>query len=95
MQVDRVLASWLMLNGPRGPIAFATVTVLMGTSTDTPHFNLEVILQPASDKQSAGVTVVIDLTPRRDLVLHSDYLQRVYGETRLNDIFKEVGSVSS
>ena len=85
-----MLASWLILNGPRGPIAFSTITVLMGTSADTPHFNLEFILQPASGNQSAGVTVVIDLTPRRDLVLYNDYLQRVYEETRLNDIFMEV-----
>eukprot|EP00271_Cylindrocystis_brebissonii_P005796 TRINITY_DN1808_c1_g1_i1.p1 TRINITY_DN1808_c1_g1~~TRINITY_DN1808_c1_g1_i1.p1 ORF type:complete len:386 (+),score=81.12 TRINITY_DN1808_c1_g1_i1:62-1219(+) len=87
-KVDRMLVSWLHCELPPpmgGPLDVATLTVLMGTATDAPHLLLEFPFSGGNQR----VTAVLDLLPRRDLVLHADYLERTYTATTLPALFTE------
>lgn len=52
---------------------------MLNTNTDAPHFLLEII-----QNSSTSAVVLVDLLPRRDLVLHPGYLKQFYEDTQLD-----------
>ncbi|PKA63778.1 Red chlorophyll catabolite reductase, chloroplastic [Apostasia shenzhenica] len=78
--VDFVLKSWLhcKLPGP-GEMNTASLSAFLNSSTDAPHLMVELI-----QGGPASLVLVIDLLPRRDLVLHPDYLEEFYQLTDLD-----------
>ena len=86
-EVDRMLLSWLHCELPFGTLDFATLIILMGPSTDAPHILFEFPIL-----QGAKITVVIDLLPRKDLAADVEYLDRIYGNTALAQLHKQVGA---
>ncbi|KAL2653485.1 hypothetical protein R1flu_021613 [Riccia fluitans] len=81
-KVDFVLESWLHATLPFGTLDIATFVVMLGPETDSPHFLFEFI------QSGPSLVVVLDHLPRKDLVLDTDYQQRFYESTGLDDIRK-------
>nr|AUY61991.1 red chlorophyll catabolite reductase-like [Cymbidium sinense] len=78
--VDFVLQSWLHCRTPGGgEINIANILAFLDSSTDAPHFLLELIQGSPS-----SLVLLIDLLPRKDLVLHPDYLDEFYNKTDLD-----------
>ncbi|XP_020584626.1 red chlorophyll catabolite reductase [Phalaenopsis equestris] len=84
--VDFVLQSWLHCKTPSGSeINIATLFAFLNSSTDAPHFLFELI-----QGSPTSLVLLIDLLPRKDLVLHPDYLDEFYQSTNLDGPRREL-----
>ncbi|KAJ4829609.1 hypothetical protein Tsubulata_014275 [Turnera subulata] len=86
--IDFILVSWLRIALPTG--GGMNVTNIQGylkPTTDAPHFQFELVqLSPTF------LIFFLDLTPRKDLVLHPDYLKTFYEDTQLEARRKQLES---
>uniref|UniRef100_A0A0A9EIK7 Uncharacterized protein n=1 Tax=Arundo donax TaxID=35708 RepID=A0A0A9EIK7_ARUDO len=74
-----MLQSLLHCKVPNGAIDITSVLVFLNTSTDAPHFLMELI-----QGSPTSLAVILDLLPRKDLAPHPDYLQKYYENTQLD-----------
>lgn len=88
-KIDFVLGSWLHCNLPFGSLNIATLIGMINEETDAPHLLFEFI-QTGAD----SLVLVLDLLPRKDLVLHPEYLKRFYEDTALETVKKELERAS-
>ncbi|CAA6664969.1 unnamed protein product [Spirodela intermedia] len=72
-KVDLILQSWLHCELPFGVLDITTLFAYLRPESDAPHLLMEFI-QNGPD----SLVLFIDLLPRRDLVLHADYLDHFY-----------------
>jgi len=80
-KIDFVLGSWLNCALPFGELNIATLIAMLGPEADSPHLLFEFI-QSGSD----ALVLVLDLLPRKDLVLDPEYLARFYENSKLESI---------
>ena len=66
---------------PFGALNIATLLAMMGPEADSPHLLFEFI-QSGPD----SLVLVLDLLPRKDLVLDPEYLARYYEDSELESI---------
>lgn len=78
-KVDFLLGSWLHCKLPFGALNIATIVGMVSHLTDTPHLLFEFIQSSPS-----SLVLVLDLLPRKDLVLEPEYLQWFYEDTKLD-----------
>lgn len=77
-KIDFVLGSWLNCTLPFGTLNIATLIAMLGPEADSPHLLFEFI-QSGPD----NLVLVLDLLPRKDLVLNPEYLARYYEQSGL------------
>ncbi|XP_068642670.1 red chlorophyll catabolite reductase [Aristolochia californica] len=78
-KVDFILGSWIHCDLPTGSsLDITTLFAFLSTATDAPHLLLEFI-----QSSPTSLILIIDLLPRKDLVLHPEYLQTFYESTQL------------
>ncbi|GLJ12486.1 hypothetical protein SUGI_0191940 [Cryptomeria japonica] len=78
-KIDFVLGSWLHCKTPFGVLNIATIIGMVNPQTDAPHLLFEFIQSGQS-----SLVLVLDLLPRKDLVLDPDYLKWFYEDTKLD-----------
>ncbi|ERM93473.1 hypothetical protein AMTRI_Chr04g247490 [Amborella trichopoda] len=83
--IDFILGSWIHCKMPHGILNIFTLVGMLNTRTDTPHLLLEVIQTGPS-----SLVLVLDLLPRKDLVLHSDYLKHYYEDAGLDPLRQQL-----
>lgn len=64
---------------PTGSLNIATLFVSLNSSTDAPHLLMEFI-----QGSPTSLVLLLDLIPRKDVVLHPDYLDEFYHQTDLD-----------
>ncbi|VVA09503.1 PREDICTED: red chlorophyll catabolite reductase [Prunus dulcis] len=78
--VDFILGSWLHCELPTGgALNITSLSSYLNQTTDAPNFLLELI-----QSSPTSLVLILDLPPRKDLVLHPDYLQTFYQDTQLD-----------
>ncbi|KAK9948915.1 hypothetical protein M0R45_004468 [Rubus argutus] len=78
--IDFILGSWLHCQLPTGgALNITSFSSYLNPSTDAPNFLLELI-----QSSPTSLVLILDLPPRKDLVLHSEYLQTFYEDTQLD-----------
>ncbi|XP_052205840.1 red chlorophyll catabolite reductase isoform X2 [Diospyros lotus] len=77
--IDFILGSWLHCELPSGALNIMSLSAYLAPSTDAPNFLMEVV-----QSSPTSLVLILDLPPRKDLVLHSDYLQSFYEEPQLD-----------
>lgn len=77
--IDFILGSWLHCKLPSGELNITSLSAYLNPSTDAPHFLFELIRNSPT-----CLVVILDLTPRKDLVLYPDYLKTFYEDTQLD-----------
>ncbi|KAL9229765.1 hypothetical protein vseg_005198 [Gypsophila vaccaria] len=78
--IDYILGSWIHCELPSGSsINITSLLSYMNVSTDAPSLLIEFI-----QSSPTSVVILLDLPPRRDLVLHPDYLKTFYQDTHLD-----------
>ncbi|CAN6680131.1 unnamed protein product [Malus baccata var. baccata] len=78
--VDLILGSWLHCELPTGgALNITSLSSYLNPTTDAPNFLLELI-----QSSPTSLVLILDLPPRKDLVLHPDYLQTFYQDTQLD-----------
>ncbi|EOX91406.1 Red chlorophyll catabolite reductase, putative [Theobroma cacao] len=81
-QVDFILGSWLHCELPTGgALNITSLSAYLNVSTDAPNFLIELI-----QSSPTSLVVILDLPPRKDLVLYPEYLQTFYENTRLDSL---------
>ncbi|KAG0604060.1 hypothetical protein M758_10G141400 [Ceratodon purpureus] len=80
-KIDFVLGSWLNCALPFGELNIATLIAMLGPEADSPHLLFEFI-----QSGPGSLVVVLDLLPRKDLVLEPEYLARYYENSPLETI---------
>ncbi|KAH9321145.1 hypothetical protein KI387_015784, partial [Taxus chinensis] len=78
-KIDFILGSWIHCKLPFGVLNIATIVGMASTQTDAPHLLFEFIQNGQN-----SLVLVLDLLPRKDLVLEPDYLKWFYGDTKLD-----------
>ncbi|XP_076946722.1 red chlorophyll catabolite reductase, chloroplastic-like [Bidens hawaiensis] len=79
-QVDFILGSWLHCTLPTGAaLNITSLSAYLNSSTDAPNFLVELI-----QSSPTSMVLILDLPPRVDLVLDSDYLKTFYEDTQLD-----------
>ncbi|KAL0382172.1 UNVERIFIED_CONTAM: Red chlorophyll catabolite reductase, chloroplastic [Sesamum calycinum] len=79
-QIDLVLGSWIHCKLPSGgTLNITSLSAYLKPSTDAPHFLLDLI-----QSSPTSLVLVLDLTPRKDLILHPDHLKTYYEDTQLD-----------
>ncbi|EEF38771.1 red chlorophyll catabolite reductase, chloroplastic [Ricinus communis] len=77
--VDFILGSWLHCKLPTGAaLNITSLSAYLNLSTDAPNFLIELI-----QSSPTSLVLIIDLPPRKDLVLYPDYLQTFYENSQL------------
>ncbi|KAK6924063.1 Red chlorophyll catabolite reductase [Dillenia turbinata] len=78
--IDFTLGSWLHCELPSGgALNITSLSAYLRHSTDAPNFLFELI-----QSTPTSFVLILDLPPRKDLVLHLDYLKNFYEETQLD-----------
>ncbi|KAL6993748.1 red chlorophyll catabolite reductase [Sarracenia purpurea var. burkii] len=77
--IDFMLGSWLHCELPSGSLNIMSLSAYLSPSTDAPNFLMEII-----QSSPTSLVFILDLPPRKDLVLHPDYLQAFYEDTQLD-----------
>lgn len=72
-KIDFVLGSWLSCALPFGELNIATLVAILGPEADAPHLLFEFI-----QSGPGSLVLVLDLLPRKDLVVDPEYLARFY-----------------
>ncbi|EXB54409.1 Red chlorophyll catabolite reductase [Morus notabilis] len=77
--IDFVLGSWIHCELPTGgALNITSLSTYLNSSTDAPNFLIEIIRNSPT-----SLIVILDLPPRKDLVLIPDYLKTFYEDTKL------------
>ncbi|KAF2295226.1 hypothetical protein GH714_032209 [Hevea brasiliensis] len=77
--VDFILGSWLHCKLPTGAaLNITSLSAYLNLSTDAPNFVIELI-----QSSPTSLVLILDLPPRKDLVLYPDYLQTFYEDSQL------------
>ncbi|KAM7251759.1 hypothetical protein ACFE04_023642 [Oxalis oulophora] len=83
--IDFILGSWIHSQLPTGgELNITSLSAFLNSSTDAPNFLLELIQMGPS-----SMVVILDLPPRKELVLHPEYLQTFYEDTKLES-FRQI-----
>nr|XP_043631916.1 red chlorophyll catabolite reductase, chloroplastic [Erigeron canadensis] len=78
-QVDLILGSWLHCELPSGgALNITSLSAYLNSSTDAPNLVVELI-----QSSPTSMVLVLDLPPRKDIVLDPDYLKTFYEDTKL------------
>lgn len=78
--IDFVLGSWLHCELPSGgALNITSLSAYLNSSTDAPNLLVELI-----QSSPTSMVLILDLPPRKDLVLHPDYLKTFYEDTQLD-----------
>ncbi|KAF3438953.1 hypothetical protein FNV43_RR17228 [Rhamnella rubrinervis] len=78
--IDFIFGSWLHSELPTGEaLNITSLSAYLSPSTDAPNFLMEVI-----QSSPTLLILILDLPPRKDLVLHPEYLQTFYEDTKLD-----------
>ncbi|KAG6541177.1 hypothetical protein Mapa_017411 [Marchantia paleacea] len=80
-KVEFVMGSWLRYDLPFGTLKVATLFVMASAESDAPHFLFEFI-----ENGSSSLVILLDLLPRKDVVLEPEYLKRFYEKSELESI---------
>lgn len=80
-QVRFVLGSWLHCKLTAGTLDIATLIIMLGSDIDAPHFMFEFIQNDFN-----SLVLLLDLLPRKDVVLEPEYLKRFYEDTGLEKL---------
>ncbi|KAJ0968678.1 hypothetical protein J5N97_021555 [Dioscorea zingiberensis] len=83
--VDFILESWLHCKLPTGALNITTIFGFLNASTEAPHLLMEFI-----QGSPTSLILFIDLLPRKDLVLHPQYLAEFYQDTHLEKLRQEL-----
>ncbi|KAG6766972.1 hypothetical protein POTOM_028151 [Populus tomentosa] len=84
--IDFILTSWLHLSLPNGgAMDITNIQGYLKSSTDAPHFQFELV-----QCSPTYFIFFLDLIPRKDLVLHPDYLKTFYEDSRLEALRKQL-----
>ncbi|KAG6418811.1 hypothetical protein SASPL_121016 [Salvia splendens] len=79
-QIDLVLGGWIHCKLPSGgALSITSLSAYLTSSTDAPHFLLELI-----QSSPTSLVLILDLTPRKDLILYPEYLKNYYEDTQLD-----------
>lgn len=79
MQIDFILGSWLHCELPTGgALNITSFSSYMNNSTDAPHLVIEFI-----QSSPTSLVLILDLPPRKDLILHPEYLKTFYEDSEL------------
>jgi red chlorophyll catabolite reductase len=79
-QIDFILGSWLHCELPNGAtLNISSLSGFLNSSTDAPNLSIEFI-----QSSPTSYIIIIDLPPRKDVVLHEQYLKTFYEETQLD-----------
>ncbi|KAI3452025.1 hypothetical protein Pfo_008690 [Paulownia fortunei] len=79
-QIDFILGGWIHCKLPSGgALNITSLSAYLKPSTDAPHFLLELI-----QSSPTSLVLILDLTPRKDLILYPDYLKTYYEDTQLD-----------
>lgn len=79
-QIDFILGGWIHCKMPSGgALNITSLSSYLKPSTDAPHFLMEVI-----QSSRTSLVLILDLTPRKDLILNLDYLKTYYEDTQLD-----------
>ncbi|CAH9060915.1 unnamed protein product [Cuscuta epithymum] len=78
--INLILGSWIHCKLPSGgAVNITTLSAYLRPSTNAPNFVIEFIrTSPVS------LVLILDLPPRKDLVLHPEYLKVFYEDTQLD-----------
>ncbi|KAL3683935.1 hypothetical protein R1sor_001957 [Riccia sorocarpa] len=87
-KVDFAMGSWLRYDLPFGTLKVATLMIMASSESDAPHFLFEFI-----ENGSSSLIVLLDLLPRKDVVLEPEYLKRFYENNELDSIRKSIERV--
>ncbi|XP_023521266.1 red chlorophyll catabolite reductase-like [Cucurbita pepo subsp. pepo] len=84
--INFILGSWLHSQLPTGAsLNIASLSAYLRPSTDAPNFLIEFI-----QSSPTSLILILDLPPRKDLVLNPDYLQLFYEDTGLDKYRKAI-----
>ncbi|KAK9990617.1 hypothetical protein SO802_025602 [Lithocarpus litseifolius] len=79
-QIDFILGSWIHCELPTGgALNITSLSAFLNPLTDAPNFLIELI-----QSSPTSLILILDLPPRKDLVLCPDYLHTFYEETQLD-----------
>uniref|UniRef100_A0A1J3C750 Red chlorophyll catabolite reductase, chloroplastic n=2 Tax=Noccaea caerulescens TaxID=107243 RepID=A0A1J3C750_NOCCA len=77
--IDFVIGSWIHCKIPTGAsLNITTISTFLNSSTRAPNFTFEVI-----QSSPTSLVIILDLLPRKDLVLHPEYIKEFYQDTAL------------
>ncbi|PON39799.1 Red chlorophyll catabolite reductase [Parasponia andersonii] len=77
--IDFILGSWIHCQLPNGgALNITSLSAYLNSSTDSPNFLMELIRSSPT-----SLVLILDLPPRKDLVLDPEYLQKFYEDTKL------------
>lgn len=78
--IDFMLGSWLHCELPSGgALNITSLSAYLNSSTDAPNLLVELI-----QSSPTSMVLILDLPPRKDLVLNPDYLKTFYEDTQLD-----------
>ncbi|KAM0011095.1 putative Red chlorophyll catabolite reductase [Helianthus debilis subsp. tardiflorus] len=78
--VDFVLGSWLHCEIPSGgALNITTMSAYLNSSTDAPNLLVELY-----QTTPTSMILILDLPPRKDILLNPDYLKTFYEDTKLD-----------
>ncbi|XP_039126716.1 red chlorophyll catabolite reductase-like [Dioscorea cayenensis subsp. rotundata] len=86
--VDFILESWLHCKLPTGALNITTLFGFLNASTEAPHLLMEFI-----QGSPTSLVLFMDLLPRKDLVLHPEYLAEFYQDTQLEKLRQELNNL--
>lgn len=79
-KIDFILGGWIHCELPSGgALNITSLSAYLNPSTDAPHFLLELI-----QSSPTSLVLILDLTPRKDLISYPDYLKTYYEDTQLD-----------
>lgn len=79
-QIDFILGGWIHCQLPSGgALNITSLSAYLKSSTDAPHFLLELI-----QSSPTSLVLILDLTPRKDLIMYPDHLKSYYEDTQLD-----------
>lgn len=79
-QIDFILGSWIHCELPTGgALNITSLSAYLNPSTDAPNFLFELI-----QSSPKSLVLILDLPPRKDVVLSPDYLRTFYEDTQLD-----------
>ncbi|XP_057527445.1 red chlorophyll catabolite reductase, chloroplastic-like [Amaranthus tricolor] len=79
--IDFILSSWLHCKLPTGgALNITSLSSYMNDSSDAPHLAIEII-----QSSPTNLVLILDLPPRKDLILNPDYLNIFYEDTQLEN----------
>ncbi|PIN10101.1 Red chlorophyll catabolite reductase [Handroanthus impetiginosus] len=79
-QIDFTLGGWIHCKLPSGgALNITSLSAYLKPSTDAPHFLIELIRSSPT-----SLVLILDLTPRKDLIFYQDYLKTYYEDTQLD-----------